>query len=178
MSTAPSNTNPGVLAAGIYPALAGLRNASPPLVQRFARVFGVPGMFYFVPGDQSQDDGFTVIVPTAGGGAWKLERIVDQGPNLTAAASQTIGVYGGLWQLLPAGLPLSANVTITLDPTGALKGDTKELTRFDVTSYTVAIVNGGPGAGTLTTFAGSAKSWGLFWFDGTNYLYRRGGVMP
>jgi hypothetical protein len=178
VSIAPSNVNVGILAAGIYPNLASLRAATPPLVQRYVRVFGVPGMFYYLPGATLADDGWTVLVPNAGGGAYLQERIVDQGPNLTAAPAQTLGIYAGRWQVLPAGLPLTANVVLTLDPTLAVAGDRKEITRLDATIYTVTIVDGGPGGAALSVLPASSKAWGLFWFNGTNYVERRASVMP
>ncbi len=118
----PSNTNVGILAAGIYPTLAALRAAAPPLVQRFARVLGIPKLFRFAPLDASTDDAWTAVVPGLGGGAWLDAPAVDRGADLTAAngyptsGSWTIGVYGGPWRVIPVTAALAGAVAATLDP--------------------------------------------------------------
>lgn len=178
MSQPPSNTNVGILAAAIYPTLGAIRAARAPLVQHFAHVLGHPGLFRFVPLDTSVDDGWTVIVPSGGGGAWLLERVDDRGLDLVVSpAPVLVGVAGGRWRVLAAA-SLVANTAFTLDPTGAERGDTIEVTREDLTAYAATWANGGPASGTLSTMAGGAKAFALFWFDGTDWMQRRGGVMP
>lgn len=173
MSSSPSNSNVGILAAGIYPSLAALRSATPPTVQRFARVLGVPGLFRFVPLDGTADDGWTAVVPSAGGGCWLADRTNDQGPPVVFSANAaTVGIYSGPWQQIPTGAT-AADSSITLDPVGALLGDTKELTRQDLSAHVITVLDGGPGGATLSTFAASVFGNQLFWFTGTNWVRRR-----
>ncbi len=83
-------------------------------------------------------------------------------------ASPTINIGDGGRRVLPAST-LSANRTITLGTTSAVLGNVIEITRLDVGAFTVAVVNGGAGAGTLMTFAVSAREYASFRFDGTNW---------
>jgi hypothetical protein len=173
LSTSPSNSNVGILAAGIYPSLATLRNAPPPSVQRFARVLGFPYLLRFVPLGTGTDDGWTIIVPANGAGIWVSDRIDDQGPDVVFTSNAaTLGIYGGPWQVIQSGA-LSADSTVTLDPTLAVLGDTKEVTRLDLSAHQLSVVNGGPGGGTLSTFPASLFGNQLFFFNGTDWLRRR-----
>jgi hypothetical protein len=188
MSGPPSNTNVGILAAGIYPTLAALRAATPPLVQRFARVLGFPRLLRFAPLDASADDGWTAIVPGLGGGAWLDAPVVDRGTDLTpangypAGGPWTIGAYGGPWRVIPAAT-LTGNVTATLDPktvdgaTAIRAGESIFVARLDATGNTVAWVNGGAAGGTLCTFPANQQAWLWAWFDGANYVKRGAGLM-
>lgn len=83
-------------------------------------------------------------------------------------ADATITVAGGNRRVLSAST-LTDNRTITLGTSGAANGDTIEIVRFDTGAYTVAVVNGGVGAGTLLTFAVSARLYAKFKFDGTDW---------
>jgi hypothetical protein len=161
-------------AAAIWPSLANLRASIPPIVEQYLHVIGVPGLFRFVPESSDTDDGWTVVAPS-GNGRYVRVAEPDKGANLSGT-SQTIYVTGGPWRVLPAA-SLTAGITITLGTTGAQEGDTIELTRLDATAYTVAIVNGGAGAGTLCTMPISSRAWGLFYFDGTNWLHRDSHLM-
>ena len=184
----PSNTNVGILAAGIYPTLAALRAAAPPLVQRFARVLGIPKLFRFAPLDASTDDAWTAVVPGLGGGAWLDAPAVDRGADLTAAngyptsGSWTIGVYGGPWRVIPATAALAGAVAATLDPLNQdgnilREGESIFVSRLDATASTITWVNGGAAGGTLATFPASQQAWAWFWFDGANWVKRASGVM-
>jgi hypothetical protein len=144
-------------------------------VEHYLHVLGVPGLFRFYPDSTDTDDGWTVIAPS-GNGRYKRVAFPDRGDDLDATTPQTIGVTGGPWRVIPA-TTLGADMTLTLDDAGASEGDTIELTRLDVGAYTVAIVNGGPGAGTLCTMPVSARAWGLFYFNGTNWTHRRSSLM-
>ena len=182
MST-PPNTNVGILAAGIYPSLAALRAATPPLVQRFARVLGLPALYRFLPLDTSADDSVTALVPALGGGAWLDVPDDDRGTDLTTATgAATIGIYGGRWRVIPAAT-LAGNVTLTLDPKTVdglatiRRGESLCVTRLDAGAFTMAWVNGGPAAGTLSTFPTSSQAWAWFWFDGANWVKRAAGTM-
>ncbi len=183
MSTAPSNTNPGILAAGIYPSLSAVRATAPPLVQRFARVLGLGKLFRFVPLDPSADDGWTALVPNLAGGAWLDVPDLDRGADLAlASGAATIGAYGGPWRVIPAGT-LTGNVTYTLDPltvdgaTTIREGEQIFATRLDASGSTATWVNGGAAGGTLSTFPASQQAWAWFWFDGANWVKRASGLM-
>lgn len=125
----------------------------------------------FAPGSTSTEDSFTTIVPTGGGyaGAWLRCREDDQGEDITA--TDTLVVGGGRWRRIAVGA-LSANATLTLSVTNAVAGDWIEVTRLDVGAYTVAFINAGPAAGTLTTMPVSARARVVVYFDGTDWLLR------
>lgn len=177
-----NTSNVGILAAGVYASLALLRAATPPIVPRFARVFGFPKLLRFNPLDTSTDDGWTAIVPGLGGGAWLDVPTNDRGADLTAAngftssptGTWTVGVQHGPWNVIPAA-SLSGNVTATLavvnqDGNPIRTGESKMFTRLDTSGNTVAWVDGGPGTPTLCTFSGAAFLWA--WFNGTNWVKR------
>lgn len=83
-------------------------------------------------------------------------------------ADATLTIAAGGRRVLPAST-LSANRTVTLSTGGAVAGDVIEIVRLDVGAYTLAVVNGGAGAGTLLTFAVSARLYASFRFDGSNW---------
>ncbi len=87
-------------------------------------------------------------------------------------ADQTLTVGDGGRRVLPDST-LSANRTKTLGTSGAVAGDVIEIVRLDTEAFTMPIVNGGPGAGTLLTFAVSAMLYACFKFDGTNWALDR-----
>lgn len=66
---------------------------------------------------------------------------------------------------------LSQNITITLGTTGAVQGDVIRIVRTDVNAFTLAVVNGGAGAGTLATIVATKPGFVEAIFDGTNWLY-------
>lgn len=90
-------------------------------------------------------------------------------------ANATITVAQGTWRVAAAAL-LTANRTVTLSTTGAVAGDQIQITRLDVGAFTLAIVNGGVGAGTLYTMAVSALGCATVQFNGTNWQLRNFGV--
>jgi hypothetical protein len=182
VSTA-NTPNTGILAAGIWPSAAVLRTGTPPACERFALVRDLGRLFRFVVADASEDDGYTAIVPALGGGAWLDVPEDDRGADLaTATGSATIGVYGGPWRVIPAAT-LTGDVTYTLDPyysdgtTLVRRGSSLLFTRLDSTAHAVSWVNGGAGAGTISTFANSQQAWLWAWFDGANWVKRASGVM-
>ncbi len=59
--------------------------------------------------------------------------------------------------------------TLTLGATGAVAGDLFRLIRTSTSAQTYAVVNGGPGAGTLITLPVSKIACAQFIFDGTNW---------
>lgn len=154
------------LAAGIYLARSALRSARSPLIQRYARVLGVPGFFRWVAGDNTPDNEWTSFRTGTDDGAWVLCREDDRGADLVDA-DETIDVAGGPWRVLPAGT-LSAPCTKTLSTVGAVAGDRLLVTRLDVSANAVTL-------GPLTMPAGQ-RSWALFAFSRGAWVLRASGL--
>lgn len=93
------------------------------------------------------------------------------GAALTDAPA-TITVAQGYWRTMPAAT-LSVTRAIALSTSGAVAGDVITITRIDVGAYTMTVVNGGAGAGTLQTFPVSKVGFGDYQFDGTNWALKR-----
>ena len=89
------------------------------------------------------------------------------GAPITGTATLTVG---GRQRRRIAAAALSASATLTLSTLGAVAGDTIAVTRLDVGAYTVALVNGGPAAGTLATMPVSARAYARAYFDGVDWL--------
>ena len=85
---------------------------------------------------------------------------------------QTLVIGDGGRRILPDAT-LTDNRTKTLGTSGAVAGDVIEIARLDTEAFTMPIVNGGPGAGTLLTFPVSTMLYGCFKFDGTNWALDR-----
>ena len=147
-----------------------------------ASVYGVPFMRYahtidsngqlfrWVPNSLAVQDGRTVVVGNSGyAGAWILCRNDDKGADIVNADT-TITVGDGAWRRIVG--PVTANRTMTLSATNAAAGDVVELTRTDTAAFTVAIVNGGPGAGTLYMMPSGSAANVRACFDGANWLLR------
>lgn len=91
------------------------------------------------------------------------------GVNLTDADA-TINIGQGSRRVLPAAT-LSSNRTVTLGTTGSpVTNEILRIERFDATANTLAIVNGGPGAGTLYTFPVSVTRAADFQWNGTDWI--------
>jgi hypothetical protein len=71
---------------------------------------------------------------------------------------------------------LSQNSTVTLNTTGAVVGDIIKIVRTDTSAYTIAVVNGGAGAGTIATLPVSVIGFVEAVFDGTNWLFNGIGI--
>lgn len=100
-------------------------------------------------------------------------------PSIGAAltdANVTITVDQGIVRRLPAAT-LSTGRTITLGTTNAILGDRITVSRLDVSANTLAVANGGPGAGTLATLPVSQVGFVTSQFDGTNWLFVEGGTI-
>ena len=63
---------------------------------------------------------------------------------------------------------LSQNSAVTLGTTGAVVGDVVRINRSSTAAFTLALVNGGAGAGTLATIVASKVGYIQAAFDGTN----------
>jgi hypothetical protein len=103
--------------------------------------------------------------------------IVMFGTSLLANADAGATIAdGNLRFMAPA--TLTGNHTLTLGTAGAVLGDWVTVTRYDVTAWTYAVVNGGPGAGTMVTLPVSEAWFADFQFNGTDWLLVRAGQMP
>lgn len=91
------------------------------------------------------------------------------GTNVPNAASTTVQRVGRTSRyLVPV---IGQNTTVTLGTTGAVYGDVVRVVRTDASAFTLAIVNGGAGAGTLCTLLASKVGFAEAFFDGTNWLF-------
>lgn len=93
--------------------------------------------------------------------------LTDTSPTVDCGAS-VAGTFNANQFVLPAAT-LSANRTVTINTDSAVTDEVITIVRLDVTANTLAIVNGGAGAGTLYTFPASKKRVSSFIFDGTNW---------
>ena len=162
---------PAPQAVRVYPSLASMRSDPGPAVPHYALPLDAAGAAYrWAPSSAAVEDAWTVIVPTGGGfpGAWIRMREDSLGVAVTGTATLTVG--GKPRRRIAVGA-LSANATLTLSTTGAVAGDWIAVTRLDVGAWTVALVNGGPAAGTLATMPVSARAYVRAYFDGTNWLH-------
>lgn len=90
------------------------------------------------------------------------------GTALTDTATTTVQRVGPRTSFLLAGT-MSQGETITLGTTGAVEGDYIKIIRTSTSAQTAAVVNGGPGAGTLHTQPASKANFTEARFDGTNW---------
>lgn len=167
------------LAPTIYSTAAYLGTQFGPLIPHYAVPLDLGELFRWVPDSALVPDDVAVIGYQGGSaGAWQRVRRPDQGADLTglATGNMTLTVGGRGWRVIPTGT-LAANRAITLATTNAEAGDTIEITRLDVGAFTVALVNGGPAAGTLCTLPVSARSWARLYFNGDNWLHRASALM-
>jgi len=82
------------------------------------------------------------------------------------AGALAIVVTGGQFRYIDA---TDQNSTLTVNTTGAVAGDYIHIVRATAGAHTVAVVNGGAGAGTLMTMTASKKAGCNVGFDGTNW---------
>lgn len=92
------------------------------------------------------------------------------GTALTDTATTTIQRVGRYSRYLLAGT-MSQGETVTLGTTGAVVGDIIKIVRTSTSAQTLAVVNGGAGAGTLCTLVSAKIGFAQAVFDGTNWLY-------
>ena len=112
-------------------------------------------------------------VRDADGNARDLVAIDRVGANLTDA-DQTLLASEGVIRVLPA-VTLTVNRIKTLGTAGDYNGAKITIVRNDSEAFTMAIVNGGPGAGTLFTFPVSQLWFADFQSDGTDWIRVRSG---
>lgn len=160
----------------VVPSVETTQNEPGPFLTRYRVHADKPGLFEWEANSAAAGDDWAALEASGGAaGAWRRLGFPDRGDDL-ADSSVTITVADGWWRVLPAAT-LSANRTITLGTTTALEGYCLELTRLDVEAYTLAVVNGGSGAGTLLTMPVSSRYWARFYFDGTDWVLRAAGAM-
>lgn len=158
----------GILAAGIYLTAALLRATTPsPAVRRFVHVFGRPGVFRWIAGDTTADDGWTAYRPIPDDGAFILEREDDRGVDLVDD-DEVLLVSQGRWRVLPAAT-VTAPCAKTLGTAGAARGDSITVTRLDLSAHAVTL-------GALT-MPGGSRSWARHVFNGTAWVPRAGGLL-
>lgn len=118
-----------------------------------------------------EDDGrVRVFVSAAGSEAWGSFNQQVTGTALTDTATTSVARAGRVTKFLLAGT-MSQGETVTLATTGAVKGDIIRIIRTSTSAQTLAVVNGGAGAGTLCTLVASKIGFAQAFFDGTNWLY-------
>jgi hypothetical protein len=93
------------------------------------------------------------------------------GANLTDA-NTNLAVADGNARIVPAAT-LTANRSDTLQTTGATTGESVTVYRLGTEAFTLAILNGGAGAGTKYTFPVSVARAAEFTYDGTNWQLLR-----
>jgi hypothetical protein len=135
---------------------------------------GLP--YKWVPDDATTADGFSVVTGTGGGyaGRW-LHVPGDQKGTDLDDSDETIVVGGKLLRYLPT---LARNSVKTLGTTGAIAGQVLTIVCTSSAAFTLTIVNGGAGAGTLMTKPVSERYMLAARFNGTNWEPRAAGKLP
>lgn len=129
---------------------------------------GVAGLFMGM-----NDDG-TVRVYLFPNIANSLQWVPVNGTALTDTASQNATSLGRTTRYLFA--TMSQNSTVTLTTTGAVAGNTVRIVRTSTSAFTLAVVNGGAGAGTIVTLDASKAGFAQAYFDGTNWKFDGAGI--
>lgn len=136
----------------------------------FRAVIGVVNNAGVVPiaaGEESERSASHGWIEVVNAAASLLSTTLKLGTNL-GDTSPTITVAGGSRYIMPAGT-MTTNRSVTLGTAGATASELIEIIRLDKTAFTLAIVNGGGGAGTKYTFPVSVSRRAWFTFDGTNW---------
>ncbi len=92
------------------------------------------------------------------------------GTALTDADEAAVLVSAGYWRTCAT---LSAARVKTISATGAVAGDVMTITRTSVDAFTLEIVNGGAGAGSLITLPASKRGFADIQFDGHDWALKR-----
>lgn len=165
-------------AATIMVSKALMGSSTGPSIPEYNVPLDTPRLYRWVVGSSATADTLTVLAASGGtAGRWLLVRDSIKGTDLTDA-DETLTVGQNFYRQLPALVPLTVNRVKTLSTTNAAAGDIIHITRLGLGAFTMAIVNGGPAAGTLFTLPISAAWWCKAYFDGTNWLAHSAGQMP
>lgn len=124
---------------------------------------GVAGLFMGM-----NDDG-SVRVYLFPNVAQSLNWIAVNGTNVPNQANTTVTSLSRITRYLVAAL--GQNSTVTLGTAGAKVGDVIRVVRTDTSAFTLAIVNGGGGGGTLITLPVSKTGYAQAYYNGTNWLF-------
>ncbi len=132
-------------------------------------------LYQWLPDDTTTADGWSIVASTGGGsaGRWKDVPGDLHGADLDDSDGP-IAITGKPERDLPT---LARSCTKTLGVAGAAKGHKLVVTITSNAAFTVAFVNGGPGAGTITTKPSGQKWWFQFRFDGADWRYFRAGQL-
>ena len=161
----------------VYPTLTAMRAEAGGLYAHFALCLENGRAYEWVVDDTTATNTETVLAATGGTpGRWLMVRAYERGANLTDA-NATRYVYAGRHRRTPAATR-GASGTLTRATLGAAAGDVVTVTRLDTTAFTVAVVNGGVGAGTLVTLPVSVAAFADCEFDGTNWALLRAATIP
>ena len=165
-------------AATIRTSIAAMQADLGPQTEHYEMPLDKPRLYRWVVGSSATADSIAVLTHNGGtSGRWLLVRDVTLGANLTNA-DETLTVGGNFFRVLPAATPLTASRTKTLSTTNAAAGDVIHITRLGLGAFTMLIVNGGPGAGTLFTLPVSQAWFAEAYFDGTNWAVYAAGQLP
>ncbi len=171
-------------AATIYTSLSAMSAELGTSYHRYAIPLDLPVLYRWVPDDVTAIDGTTVLGGSGGyPGRWKQvgsytpgANPVDKAANLADADATITWSSSARWRVLPAGT-LTADRTVTLSTSGAAAGSLSEITKLDTSAFTLTVVNGGAGAGTLIVLPAGVQFFCSCYFDGTNWLLRQAGAL-
>lgn len=152
----------------VFPSIAVMQSSRGPLLPDYGMPLDRPRAFRFAPGSSLADDGWTALETSGGTDGRYLDMPEDDLGSDLADGNATITVGGKRRRILAVGT-LTQNSTGTLSATNARAGHVLELSLQDTGAFTYAIVNGGPGGGTLATKASGAARFVIAYFNGTNW---------
>lgn len=161
----------------VVPSRAAITGDRAPFIEKYYFPLDYPAAYRFALADTSTADTRTTLVASGGPvGAWVMLAFDDIGADITATG--TIQVGDGLTRYIQAAA-LSANIVITLGDTNARPGYSIEIVRLDTTVWTVTIVDGFSGGGTLAVMPVSVRSRfkGVVNAAGTHWLHRESHLM-
>jgi len=153
----------------VVPSIAVIQSGFGPYQEHYNLPLDRPVPFRFALGNTTSDDGWTALESAHGAaGRWLDLPEPNLGADL-ADGDATIVVGGKRRRRLVAGT-LTQNSIATLSATNAREGHVLELSLLDAGAFTFAIVNGGPGAGTLATKASGEMRYVKVYFEGTDWV--------
>lgn len=109
-------------------------------------------------------DNVRLALTANGRGVWGLDLAPDSDATI-AVADGNMRCHDG-----DHGTAQAANRALTLSATGAVEGKLFRVLRKNAAAFTLAVINGGTGAGTLYTFASETDGDVWFRFDGTDWV--------
>lgn len=149
-----------------------------PDITHYNTPLDTPRLYQWLVGDVSTLDSLTILGHQGGTlGRWKLVRNPVQGTDLTDA-DQALTVGENFFRVLPAASPLTAAREKTLSTVNAEAGDIIHVLRLGLGAFTMDIVNGGPGAGTLFSLPASQSWWAKSYFNGIDWVAHSAGQLP